>query len=518
MKRAKCTPAPEPQQEVLAFLSDGSAFGETVPPERIDTHAASIFLVGDKAWKLKRAVRFDYLDFSTADLRRSALDAELRLNCRTAPTLYRGIHAITRDRNGRLAIDGTGKPVDWLLEMRRFPSDGLFDHLARAGRLDTHLLMRLTARLVAFHAGAKEATQLAGAVSFRRIIEGNRVSMAAFPSLLDQDLVQHLATRLFEAIDEEAPLLDERARTGRVRHGHGDLHLANIALVDGEPTLFDCLEFSADLATIDVLYDLAFLLMDLWQRGMHTEANVVFNRYLDLSPADETGVRLMPLFLSTRAMIRAHVVAAESQRTCDSGAEAEAARFLELALDLLASARTRLVAIGGLSGTGKSSLARELGGMIGRAPGARVIRSDILRKRLAGTAPEVRLPAEYYSDEMSGQIYAMLMRDAAAALAVGQSVIADAVFARPEEREAIATTAREADVSFTGFWLEMPFADRVERLLARGVDASDADVPVAARQELFAVGDLQDWHRLSASGKLADIAGTVNAVVDSTAV
>lgn len=497
-------PVVEPQDEVLAFLGDGRAFGSTLQPERIDTHAASVFLVGDRAWKLKRAVRFDYLDFSTSDRRRSALEAELRLNRRTAPTLYRAVHPVTRDSLGCLAIDGAGEAIDWLLEMRRFDAEGLFEHMAAAGQLDAPILTHLADRLVAFHSGADEAVHPTGAASFRRIVEGNRASMAVFPETLDQDRAGHLAERLFAAVDEAAALLDARACAGRVRHGHGDLHLANIALVDGEPTLFDCLEFSTELATIDVLYDLAFLLMDLWQRGLRTAANIVFNRYLDLSPADETGVALMPLFLSTRAAIRAHVIAAEDARLHDPAARAEATRFLDLALDLLTPVPPRLLAIGGLSGTGKSTLARRFGGGIGRAPGARVIRSDVLRKRLAGVAPEVRLAAEHYSAETNAQVYTALGASAATALGAGQAVIADAVFARLEEREAIAAIAGEMDVPFTGLWLEAPLPDRLDRLSARAADASDADAAVALRQAQMDVGDLSGWHRLAATGAPQD--------------
>ncbi|MDX3911803.1 MAG: phosphotransferase, partial [Sphingobium sp.] len=171
--------------------------------------------------------------------------------------------------------------VDWLLEMRRFPDDALLTHKADRGELDERLLMRLADRISAFHSTAEADPTQAGAASFRRVVEGNIASMAAYPSILDPDQAKHLGDSLLQIADGMAPLLDARAREGRVRHGHGDLHLANIALIDGEPTLFDCLEFSVELATIDVLYDLAFLLMDLWHRDLRTEANIVFNRYLD---------------------------------------------------------------------------------------------------------------------------------------------------------------------------------------------------------------------------------------------
>jgi aminoglycoside phosphotransferase family enzyme/predicted kinase len=491
---------PDGQADVVAFLEEGNAF-EGTRPARIDTHCATIFLAGDQAWKLKRAVELGYLDFSTPDKRHAALEAELRLNRRTAPDLYRGLHAVTRESGGLLAIDGTGDVVDWLLEMRRFPDDALLTHQADGNRLDERLLIRLADRISAFHSAAEIDRTRTGAASFRRVVEGNITSMAAFSDILDPDKAKHLGDSLLQITDRMAPLLDSRAREGRVRHGHGDLHLANIALVDGEPTLFDCLEFSVELATIDVLYDLAFLLMDLWHRDLHTEANIVFNRYLDLSQADESGLELLPLFLSVRAAIRAHVLAAQSFRASrDMMLAREARSYLDLALAMLAPVPARLVAIGGLSGTGKSSLARRLGGALGHAPGARILRNDVLRKRLAGLSPEARLPRESYSPQAARRVYETTDTMAASALAVGQSAVADAVFAQPVERGRIEAVARQLGVAFDGIWLEAPVAARLGRVETRAIDASDADVAVAQAQSELDIGDLGSWHIVQAGG------------------
>ena len=226
-------------------------------------------------------------------------------------------------------------------------------------------------------------------------------------------------------------LLDRRRANGKVRRCHGDLHLRNICLFDDKPTLFDCLEFSDALASIDVLYDLAFLLMDLEHRGLAEFANVVLNRYLDLTGEDD-GLAAMPLFLSLRAAIRAHVTAtamdqaAAAERKQEPAAEARS--YLSLAARLLRPRPRRLVAIGGLSGSGKSTLATALAPAIG----ARVLRSDVIRKRLFGVTPETRLPAHAYAAEISRLVYETLRQRAAAALASGYSVIIDAVSLKPE--------------------------------------------------------------------------------------
>ena len=496
--------ADDPQAEVVAFLTN-DGLGHT-RPQRIDTHAASVFLTEDRAWKLKRAIKFDYLDFSTTQKRKKALETELLLNRRSAPNLYIGIHAVTRDETGRLQIDGSGDAIDWLLEMHRFNDDARLDQLAEAGRFTGPILIRLADNIHGFHSQTVPVLHHTGAQSFRNVIGGNTVSMSAFPGILDGPQRELVSNRQSMLVERFAALLDARARSGRVRHAHGDLHLANIAMIDNEPTLFDCLEFSTELATVDVLYDIAFLLMDLWHRGHRNEANVIFNRYLDLSPNDEDGIALMPLFLSVRAVIRAHVSAAQSARADGDATLANRARaYLRLADDILVPVPARLIAIGGLSGTGKSTLARCLGDEFGHPPGARILRSDVIRKRRAGVAPEVRLSEAYYGAEESAGVYRVLYRMVGAALGQGSAVIADAVFARPSERTAVGAITGPMELRFDGIWLVAGEADRIERVSARAADASDADATVARRQSTLNLGPIKEWHRLCSTGKLKKV-------------
>lgn len=491
------------QTAVLAFLRGEGTFAAGETAREIDTHAASIFLGGNRAWKLKRAVRFGYLDFSTIDKRRDALRAELLLNRRTAPELYLDVVAITRDSAGHLLIGGTGEPVDWLLRMRRFPDDALLVRLAEQGVLGFDILTRLAGRIVGFHADGEIAHCENAAARFKAVIDGNAASLANFPETLVPKTASSLCDMQRSSASALSTLLDDRGRAGRVRHAHGDLHLANIAMFDGEPTLFDCLEFSTELATIDVLYDIAFLIMDLWQRGMRTEANVVFNRYLDLSAADEGGVALMPLFVSVRATVRAHVMAAQAVRAGnDPGLVAQARAYLDVAMAAMDAVQPHLVAIGGFSGTGKSSLARSIGGDIGRVPGARILRSDVLRKRLAGVAPETRLAASTYTAAAADRVYEALDAAALAMLASGQAVIADAVFVPPAEREAIENVAKSASCRFDGVWLMASDRTRQTRITQRRADASDADAKVALAQSHLDIGDLSTWRSLSADGAL----------------
>lgn len=451
-------------------------------------------------------MRYGYLDFSTAERRRTACEAELALNRRAAPDLYRDVRSVNRQRDGTIGF-GPGEPVDWLVVMRRFPAGALLADVAARGGLDLALCQRLADRVAAFHQRIEPVPCRDGAGRIARVIDGNRDAMAALrPGALPDADSAALDARSRARLADVAALLDRRGREGQVRHGHGDLHLGNICLWQGEPTLFDCLEFDTALATTDLLYDLAFLLMDLWHRGHRAQAAAVFNRYCDRLGEAE-GLAALPLFLSLRAGVRAHVAG------LDEGTWASARAYLAAALDFLEPPPPRLIAIGGLSGTGKSTVAAGLAPGIGGAPGARVLRSDVIRKRLAGLAPEQPLPRDAYTPGANVATYDRLLRDAAATLAAGHSVIADAVFARPEERAAVARLAEEAGLAFDGFWLEAPAATLMERVGARTGDASDADAAVVERQLGYALGTLTPWTRVEAGGTADETLTHVQALV-----
>ncbi|MGE3745259.1 MAG: AAA family ATPase [Sphingomonadaceae bacterium] len=495
--------------EALAFLEQWAAAADASSFERIDTHAATVLLWGDRAWKLKRPVRYAYLDFSTPKRRHTALEAELLLNRRTAPALYLTLRSVNRDARGTLTIDGPGAPIEWFLEMRRFADDALLAHLAERGSIAPTLLMRLADKIQTFHDQAAVVVSGDVASRMRQIIDGNEPSLKAFPAILDPVAAHALICQQRQLVTKHHALLDARFRAGRVRHCHGDLHLANIAIIDGEATPFDCLEFSEELASIDVLYDLAFLLMDLCGRGLRLEASLVFNRYIDLSPADEAAGVIMPLFLSVRATIRAHVAAAATAIMAEG---TDPPTLLRLAEQALQANSPMLVAVGGRSGSGKSSVARLLGDM-GPMPGARVLRSDVLRKRLAGVPPEARLPADSYTPASSAAVYAYLVETARATIESGQWAIVDAVFETQAERTAIESAAHSAGVPFCGIWLDAPEGLRIERVEKRTADASDADAAVAKAQSSRSPGDLGTWHILPADRPLQATAEAAKSLI-----
>jgi predicted kinase len=303
-------------------------------------------------------------------------------------------------------------------------------------------------------------------------------------------------------------MLDRREKEGRVRRCHGDLHLRNICLLDGEPCLFDCIEFNDRIATVDVLYDLAFLLMDLWHRSLSDLANLVMNRYLDEAD-EESGLGVIPFFMAVRAAVRAHVTATQSESGGGNGdLAAEARRYFALAADLLVERPARLIAIGGFSGAGKSTIAAALAAHVGAPPGARIIESDRIRKALFGVVAETRLPSEAYRPEVSERVYGEMGRRAGEVLGAGASVVANAVFDRRPDRQRIEREAGDRHVSFHGIWLEAPPGLLRDRVGARVGGASDANVDVLAAQ-LARGADSVDWRKVDAARSPARIAADV---------
>ncbi|WP_245280069.1 AAA family ATPase [Hyphomicrobium sp. 99] len=483
------------QSEAIAFLSSLSDV-----TERHDTHISIIILSGKRAYKLKRSVCFPYLDFSTASLRLSACLRELELNRRTAPSLYVAVRRITREASGRLTFDGNGELVDSVVEMVRFDQRDLFSQIAERNELGPTLLSKTAIAIADFHRDAAIDHRRSGSEIMTAVLDMNSESIRA-AGIFGADQAYALEMELKAMLDRLGWLLDERERSGKVRRCHGDLHLRNICLLDGSPTLFDCLEFDDDLATIDVLYDLAFLLMDLWGRGLRAEANWVFNRYFDAADEDD-GVALLPFFMAVRASVRAHV--AGVQVTDRSGAAfKEASAYFELAGDLLNFSPPQLVAVGGLSGSGKSSVAAAAAHRLGPPPGARVLSSDRIRKRLYGVPAETRLPPEAYQPGVSKRVYAEQARTAATFLKSGHAVIADAVFDRAEDRQRIEAAVPDT-VPFNGFWLDAPLELLIDRVSRRIGDPSDA-TPSVLRQQANSATQTE-WQSLSSSEGIAKTA------------
>lgn len=491
------------QRDVVAFLSKPTSYS---PPsdsvERSDTHGAHVFLAGRHAIKIKRAVRYGYMDFSTLERRRQFLERELEVNKAAAPDIYCRVIAITRGKDGALQLGGMGEPVEWALVMRRFEQSSLLSHIVKEGALDTELSKALADAVLASHAAAPRAAERDPVHSFRAIIDGlaptfdtegaKPFEMSPFARLAGQ------------ALERAGDVLIRRAAAGFVRRCHGDLHLDNVVLWQGRPTLFDAIEFDEDMATIDTLYDLAFLLMDLDFHGAQAAANWVLNRYLLRSGSllDIDGLAAMPLMLGLRAGIRAMVSLQRAHLhhgTERQKSEKVAAKYHAAALSYLTPLPPRLIAVGGFSGTGKSTLAAALAPRFGPAPGAVHLRSDLERKAIHGVAETERLPEAAYTPQSSERVYQVVAEKAARALDAGHGVVVDAVYSAREERDAIRDVALSRGVRFLGIWLEAAPDVLIQRVDKRTGDASDATGDVVRAQLDRGAGDI-DWTIVDASG------------------
>jgi aminoglycoside phosphotransferase family enzyme/predicted kinase len=490
------------QEPVFAFLGDPAAHGGH-QVTRIDTHAAVTFLAGDRVYKVKRAVRFPFLDFSTLEKRKAVCENEIAVNRRYAPEIYLGVVPITREGDG-FALDGDGEPVEWAVEMRRFDEAQTLDRLAEAGKIDAALADALGRTVAAAHAHAEAVDPADWIAAVGGYVDEHAKAFAETPDVFPTKEVEALAEAGREAYARIRPLLETRGAHGLVRRIHGDLHLGNIALIDGRPVLFDAIEFSELIGSGDVLYDLAFLLMDLVERGLGAAANVAFNRYLAETrrAEDLDALAALPFYLSMRAAIRAKVTAAKLEHAEDSERRdivATARKYFDWAQKFIAPPPAQLVAVAGLSGTGKSVLAHALAPAIGPWPGAVVLRSDVERKVLFGRKETEPLPKEAYAPGVTAHIYAVIVDKARRAVAAGHSAIVDAVFARPDERTTVEGAAKALGAPFHGLFLDADLATRVARTGARSLDASDADEKVARAQEAYDLGAMQ-WTRIDASG------------------
>lgn len=490
------------QTDIIRRLSLGEGFGG-IAPQRIDTHISTIFLVGDDAYKLKRALSTSYLDYATLEDRYKFCTAELDINRRTAPQIYLDVVPVHQSADGKLIVGaGPGRPIEWMVHMRRFDQENIFDNLAESGRLTPDLLVELADIIAAFHQSATIVDDCDASARIGYVIEENAKELEdKAAEIIEKPVIglfEKLCRSRFEAVRK---IIDRRGGRGFVRYCHGDLHLRNICLIDGKPTLFDAIEFNDDISHIDVLFDLAFLVMDLEHRGLQADANIVFNRYL-YRTIDIDDLSVFPLYLALRAGIRAHVTA--MQATSGENAEhreklrLDANAYLRLGLRQFERTVPRLIAIGGLSGSGKSTIARAIAPDLGPAPGALVLSSDLIRKRIQGVEPTTRLDNAAYNSETDHAVYGSLMEMAEKGLKSGYSVVLDATFIDPAKWEDPSSLARKAGVQFEGFWLEANRSALRERLQKRTGDPSDATASVLERQLEKDTGDIS-WQRIDAS-------------------
>lgn len=457
--------------------------------KRVETHISAVLLAGDRAIKLKKPLALGFLDFSTLARRRRCCEAELELNRRFAPELYLEVADVTGSLE-HPRLGGEGLVLDHAVVMRRFDEEAQLDRVLARGALTPEHIDRLGATLARLHAAApvcSPRSRHAGPAVVGASARANLEWLQREPGPW-QAVAAGLAEWTERSLARLGPLFRARRRAGRVRSCHGDLHLGNLVLLGEDILPFDCIEFSADLRVIDVMSDLAFLVMDLDVRDSQTLASRLLNVYLETG-GDYDGLRVLRHYLVYRSLVRAKVALIRATQTGEATERAEARaramRHVRLAERYAAGARPPLLLTRGLSGSGKSTLARALVEALGLVQ----LRSDVERKRLAGLAAGERsgsgLAQGLYSAEATRATYARLLAGARAGLAGGFGVIVDATFLGAAERAPFCRLAARMDVPLLVLDLEAPaevLRERVASRLAGGRDASEATLAVLERQ------------------------------------
>ena len=518
------------QEEVVRALQDPAFYPHR--PERVEhvqTHISHVFLAGPYVYKLKKAVRFSFLDFSTPELRHHFCDEEVRLNRRLSPQVYLGVVPITHEARGPLRLGASGETIDHLVWMRRLPADRILVNLVRCGGARTDMMDALASRLAAFHRSAPEGPEISLHADPARLVsrwESVVSGTAPFAGVLLAPEDHEILTDFGPAfIDAHETLLRARQRAGRIREGHGDLHAEHVCFVDApveaegalpplEPGMyvFDCIEFSQPLRCNDVAYEIAFLAMDLDSLERPDLARSLVAAYV--VAADDPDVPLLlPLYACHLASVRGMVeglksAEAEVEPTDREVAAVRARRHFTLAVRYAWTAGgPAVIACAGLSGTGKTTLAAELA----RTTGFVLLSTDTLRKRRAGLAPETPARAAYgaglYTDEARAATYVALVAEVQAALEAGRGVIVDATFIRRADRDRLAEAARRQRRPYVFLSCQADEAVVRTRLAAReeGHSVSDArwDVYVAQREQCEPFGTDERHLVVDTGGTLA---------------
>ncbi|HJV51247.1 MAG TPA: AAA family ATPase [Noviherbaspirillum sp.] len=454
--------------------------------ECFETHISWVLVAGEFAYKFKKALRFDFLDFSTLEARQFYCQEEVRLNRRLAPSLYLGVLAVGDAMEHTLP--GQDDAIDYCVQMRSFPQYALWTSRLRENLLTGEEIDDLACRVGQFHLATPRAaadTCWGDAAQLRQVANDNFVQIAASThgAANDvQDRVMQLLLRL-------EGMFAARKCGGFVREGHGDLHGGNIVTLEGKAQAFDCIEFNESLRWIDVINDIAFIYMDLRFRGRGDLAARCLNRYLETT-GDYEGIRLLRYYQVQRALVRSkiallHAAQAGIPREEADTHEGEGMRYLDYASRELAFAPAAIMITHGFSGSGKSVFARH----VVECTGAVQLRSDVERKRLHGTlppaAPDHPLAGGLYGEEMTRRTYARLLEVARMVLLEGVSVVVDAAFLKQSQRRQFMRLADELNVPFAIFDLrasEATMRSRVAQRQAQAMDASDAGEEVLLHQ------------------------------------
>lgn len=482
----------DPVAQLRRSLADAACYDHTTAAIRlIETHISLVVLTGEFAYKIKKPLNLGFLDFSSLDQRLHACCEEVRLNRRLAPDVYLDVVPITGSPAAP-RIDGAGEAFEYAVKMRQFPPDATLDRLDAQHRLAAQQVETLAATIARFHqqdcARAGTETPWGNPDGVWQPAAQNFLQIAAhLDAAADRQRLDTLQRWSAAEYARLTPLLAARKRDGFVRECHGDLHLGNLAWVDGQLLVFDCLEFNPALRWIDIQSEVAFCWMDLIQRGHTDWAWLFLNLWLEHT-GDHGGLPLLRFYAVYRALVRTKVAVLRAHQTegaSQAAAFDEARALLELATALAHPVPLRLDITHGLSGSGKSTVTRRLM----QTPGAIRLRSDVERRRLAGRAALDRsgsgVGEQLYAADATRRTYAHLAHLAGAVLDAGWPVIVDATFLARWQRDLLRVQAEKRGIAFRILDFQAPVATLRARILERsaeGKDASEADLDVLQHQ------------------------------------
>lgn len=442
-----------------------------------ETHISKLFLVGKYVFKFKKELNLGFLDFSTLKARKLACYKELKLNQRYAPKIYQSVIAITSKQHS-FEINGDGEVVEYAVQMLRFNEDDLFCNLIKAKLLTDQLMIELVKEIVSFQKNAEMRPEFWNDSTILEVVKENLDTCFENSPPLRKEFLQSMDEITRKIVASNLALIRKRQGT-HVKLLHGDLHLGNICLFEGKPTLFDGIEFSDLYACCDCFADFAFLLMDLEENGSKHLFQLALNTYLELTD-DFEGLTLLPLYLSYRAMVRSKIACLSPSEGQENQNNLETAiKYSELAYRYLSESSKTVIAIGGLSGSGKSTLARELASRLK----AIVIRQDAIRKNIFGISLDQPASQVCYSKEATNKTEAAVLERLSIALKANQIVIVDATCRNPDYRERLEHLATQNGLKFIGIWCEVDDNIALERIRNRKYDVSDADQHVFMKQK-----------------------------------
>jgi uncharacterized protein len=455
------------------------------PIALIQTHVSYVLLTGEFAYKVKKPVNFGFLDFSTLDKRHHFCEEELRLNQRGAAALYLAVLQITQTGD-QFHLEGAGEAVEYVVKMRQFPQETLLITLYERGELTEGLLLDLAKVVAQFHAESvtNEYIRSFGEIpKIRQSIDENYEQTEKYiggPQTQAQfDATRDYTDRFFES---RQSLFSNRIQNDRIRECHGDLHLRNICFWQGTLFLFDCIEFNESFRFVDVMFDIAYIVMDLEARQRHDLSTLFLNTYLEQS-GDWQGLQILPLYVSRQSYVRAKVTSflldiPNVPETEKQAARETASLYYKLAWQYVQPRQGKLILMAGLSGSGKTTAARYL------APqwGGIHIRSDAVRKHLGGIPLEQRGGTELYTPEMTQNTYKRLLELGITLAQEGYTVILDAKYDRQILREAAIHQAQSAQIPLQIFHCTAPLDVLRDRLQNRTGDIADATADLLSHQ------------------------------------